>query len=328
VRARLGLVWAEGLYGSVIRLTTALGTAGVLFIGVTRVRQGAITPGDLLLVLTYLAQLYDPLKTISRKAGGLQSYLASAERAFELLDCPPDVEDRPDGVRLKRAVGIVAFRGVSFGYEREHPVLREVSFTAEQGARIGIVGTTGAGKTTLLNLLLRLCDPDRGQVLLDGRDLRDYCLGDLRDQFAVVPQDTILFSATIAENIAYSRPGATAVEIEAAARAAQAHDFILGLPEGYHTRVGERGLRLSGGERQRIAIARAFLKDAPILLLDEPTSAVDTRTEASILEAMERLMEGRTSILITHRHTPLSTCDVVLTLEQGRLSALNPAAAY
>jgi ATP-binding cassette subfamily B protein len=185
-----------------------------------------------------------------------------------------------------------------------------------------VVGATGAGKTTLLNLLTRFYDPAAGQVLLDGRDVRDYWLADLRGQFALVLQDAVLFSATIAENIAYARPGATREEIVGAARAACAHDFIARLPQGYDTLVGERGMCLSGGERQRVAIARAFLKDAPVLLLDEPTSAVDMRTEADILEAMERLMRGRTCIIITHRVSPLAACDKVLALEQGQLGEL------
>jgi ATP-binding cassette subfamily B protein len=326
MRARLRLLLAEGLYGTAIRLTTALGTAAVLFLGVTHVRDGSLTLGGLVLVLSYLAQMYDPLKTISRKAGGLQSHLASAERAFALLDQRPDVDDRPGARPLARAAGALAFRGVTFGYGEGRPVLRDVSFAVEPGTRLGVVGATGAGKTTLLNLLTRFYDPDAGQVLLDGLDVRAYRLADLRGQFALVLQDAVLFSASVAENIAYACPGATREEVEGAAKAACAHDFITRLPDGYDTRVGERGMCLSGGERQRIALARAFLKDAPILLLDEPTSAVDVRTEADILEAMERLMRGRTSIIITHRLTPLSACDAVLALEHGQLVAPGPPA--
>jgi ATP-binding cassette subfamily B protein len=320
VRARLRLLLAEGGYGLLINLTTAAGTAAVLFIGVTHVRSGQLTLGDLLLVLGYLAQLYDPLKTISRKAANMQSHLAGAERAFALLDQQAEVEDRPDARPLARAAGALAFHNVSFSYDEDRPVLRDVSFAVEPGTRLGVVGVTGAGKTTLLNLLTRFYDPTRGQVLLDGHDVRSYRLADLRNQFAVVLQDAVLFSASVAENIAYARPGATQAEIEAAARAAHVHDFIAQLPLGYDTLVGERGMRLSGGERQRIALARAFLKDAPILLLDEPTSAVDAQTEAGILEAMERLMHGRTTILITHRQHPLSACDTVLVLDEGRLA--------
>lgn len=321
MRARLRLLLAEGGYGMVVRLTIAVGLAAVLFIGVTHVRAGSLTLGGLVLLLAYLAQLYGPLKTISRKVGGLQSHLASAERAFALLDQKPDVDDRPGARPLARAAGAITFRRVSFGYDEGRPVLRDVSFALEPGTRLGVVGTTGAGKTTLVNLLMRFYDPAEGQVLLDGRDVRTYRLADLRQQFALVLQDAVLFSASVAENIAYARPGAPRAEVEAAARAACAHDFITRLPDGYDTRVGERGMCLSGGERQRIAIARAFLKDAPVLLLDEPTSAIDVQTEAGIIEAMERLMRGRTCIIITHRLTPLSACDKVLVLEQGQVAA-------
>jgi len=322
MRARLRLLLAEGGQDLVVRLTTAVATAAVLYVGVGHVRSGALTAGSLLLVLGYLAQLFDPLKTISRKATGLQAHLAGAERAFALLDRAPDVEDRPDARPLDRAAGALTFRDVGFGYDKGRPVLRGASFTLRPGTRLGVVGATGAGKTTLINLLMRFYDPDCGQILLDGLDLRGYRLADLRGQFTVALQDAVLFSAGIAENIAYARPGAGREEVEAAARAARIHDFIAGLPDGYDTRVGERGLRLSGGERQRIALARAFLKNAPILLLDEPTSAVDAATEADILEAMGRLMTGRTTILITHRMTPLSACDAILVLDQGRLDAL------
>jgi ATP-binding cassette subfamily B protein len=318
MRARLRLVVAEGGYGLAVRMTTVAGTAAILFIGVGHVRAGVLTLGELLLVLAYLGQFYDPLKTISRKVGGLQAHLASAERAFALLDQPEEVAERPDARPLQRAAGAIVFRDVSFGYRDEHRVLRGLSFEIRPGARLGVVGPSGAGKTTLLHLLMRFHDPAEGRVLLDGRDLRDYRLADLRAQFALVLQDTVLFSATVAENIAYGRPTATAAEIEAAARAANAHSFIMRLPAGYATLAGERGMCLSGGERQRIALARAFLTDAPILLLDEPTSAVDVQTEADILEAMGRLMHGRTTLLVTHRPGPLSVCDDILVIDEGR----------
>jgi len=327
MRARLRLLLAEGCYGLAIRLTTVLGSAAVLFIGVMHVRSGVLTLGELLLVLAYLAQLYEPLKTISRKAGGLQSHLASAERAFALLDQRPEVDDRPGARALERAHGAVAFQNVTFSYDHGRPVLRDVSFNIAPGTRLGIVGATGAGKTTLLNLLMRFYDPTAGQVRLDGIDQRCYRLADMRNQFGLVLQEAVLFSATVAENIAYARPDASREEIEAAARAAHAHDFIANLPQGYDTLVGERGMRLSGGERQRISIARAFLKDAPVLLLDEPTSAVDMQTEAGILEALEGLMRGRTCIIITHRHTPLAACDRVLELDHGQLAEVHPEPA-
>lgn len=319
VWARQRVVLAEGGLGVLVALAMGVGTAAVLFIGVRDVQAGALTMGELLLVMGYLTQLYEPLKTLSKKLATLQSHLASAQRAFSLLDHPPDVAERPHARSVVRAAGGVAFRRVSFAYEDARPVLQDVSFEIGPGTRLGIAGTTGAGKTTLVSLLARFYDPTRGQILLDGVDLRDYRLADLRNQLAIVLQDPVLFSASIAENIAYARPGANAHEIVAAARAANIHSFIACLPQGYDTQVGERGLRLSGGERQRIALARAFLKDAPILILDEPTSSVDTVTEAVIMEAMERLMRGRTSLMIAHRLTTLAGCDARLQIEQGRV---------
>jgi ATP-binding cassette subfamily B protein len=213
----------------------------------------------------------------------------------------------------------VVFRNVSFAYEQSRPVLQEISFEVPAGACLGLAGRTGSGKTTMMSLLTRFYDPTSGQILLDGVDLRDYKLADLRNQFAIVLQEPVLFSTSIAENIAYARPEATEEEIVRAAKLANAHDFIIRLPEGYQTKVGERGMRLSGGERQRISLARAFLKDASILVLDEPTSSVDVKTESAIMEAMERLMKGRTTFIIAHRLSTLENCDLRLELENGRL---------
>jgi ATP-binding cassette subfamily B protein len=266
----------------------------------------------------YLSQLYSPLKTVSRKVATLQSHLASAERAFSLLDEAPDVTERPNARRLSRARGAVAFCDVSFAYEHGHPILHDLSFEVPPGVRVGVVGETGAGKSTLVSLLTRFYDPTAGQILLDGVDLRDFRLADLRNQFALVLQEPVLFSTSIAENIAYGRLGASEAEIMQAAKAANAHDFIVDLPDGYETQVGERGMRLSGGERQRVALARAFLRDAPLLIMDEPTSSVDVKTEAGIMEAMERLVHNRTSFTIAHRLGTLKDCDILLVLENGR----------
>jgi ATP-binding cassette subfamily B protein len=318
-RARLRVTLASGVLGLLVGLTIAGGTAAVLFLGVRHVQAGILTLGELLLVMAYLAQLYGPMETVSKKVADLQASLVGAERAFALLDEAPDVRERPDARPLARAEGAVTFRDVSFAYPDNPPVLHHVSFTVEPGTRVGIEGTTGAGKTTLVSLLTRFYDPTAGQILLDGVDLRDYRLADLRHQFAIVLQDAVLFSATVADNIAYARPDATDAEIIAAAKAANAHDFISRLPQGYETLVGERGMRLSGGERQRLALARAFLKDAPLLILDEPTSSVDSRTEGLIMDALERLMRGRTTFIIAHRLSTLASCDVRLRVEHGRL---------
>jgi ATP-binding cassette subfamily B protein len=219
----------------------------------------------------------------------------------------------------------VVFENVSFEYEPGRVVLRDVSLAIPAGTRVGMMGKSGVGKSTMLHLLPRLIDPTSGRILLDGIDLRDYRVQDLRSQFAIVLQEPMLFSTTIGDNVAYARPSATRDEVVAAARAANAHDFITALPAGYDTPVGERGMRLSGGERQRIALARAFLKDAPLLLLDEPTSSVDARTEAGILEALERLMRGRTSFMVAHRAGTLSSCDLRLEFDDVGRAAVVPS---
>lgn len=319
IQTRLRLALFQGGFDVLVGLTTAVGTAVVLWLGVSHVRAGLLTLGQLLIVMTYLAQLYAPLRTISSKTTDIQSSITSAERAFALLDEVPDVMERPHAKSLVRAKGAVVFQSVSFGYDPRHPVLHDISFAVQPGARVGIAGTTGSGKTTLASLLTRFYDPLNGVILLDGVDLRDYKLADLRKQFAIVFQEPVLFSTTIAENIAYGRPGASQRDIVEAAKAANANEFIALLPKGYDTQVGERGMRLSGGERQRISLARAFLKDAPMLILDEPTSAVDVKTEAAIMEAMERLMHGRTTFMIAHRLSTLQHCDVRLEIAAGRL---------
>jgi ATP-binding cassette, subfamily B, bacterial len=319
MHARIGLAYEEGAYSATVGTTMAVGSAAVLLVGVQHVQSGILTLGELLLVMSYLTQFYAPLKTMARKAGKLQSHLASAERAFALLDQPPEVPEPAEGRPLVRAAGAIEFSSVRFAYDGGPPVLRDVSFRLEPGSRVGIAGRTGAGKTTMIGLLARFYDPDEGRITLDGVDLRDYRLADLRRQFGVVLQEPVLFACSVAENIAYADPAATHAEVVHAATLANAHAFITRLPEGYETQVGERGMRLSGGERQRIALARAFLTDAPILILDEPTSSVDVETEASIMEALERLMAGRTTLLIAHRLGTLDRCDLVLRVEGGRI---------
>ena len=319
VKGQIDVAFMGGGFDLLVGLTIAIGTAAVLYLGVRHVQSGVLTLGELLLIMAYLVKLYGPLETICKKVADLQSALASAERVLALLDKAPDVPERANARSLSRASGAVAFRNVSFAYTPNRTVLHDISFEIGPGTRVGIQGKTGAGKTTLVNLLIRFYDPTDGQVLLDGVDLRDYKLADLRNQFGIVLQEPVLFSTSIAENIAYARPDATEEEIFEAAKAANAHDFIVQLPNGYDTEVGERGMSLSGGERQRISLARAFLKNAPILILDEPTSSVDMKTETMIMESMDRLMEGRTSFMIAHRLSSLEICDQRLVLEDGRL---------
>jgi ATP-binding cassette subfamily B protein len=305
----------------IMSMVVALGTSTALIIGIRHVLDGSLTLGELLVVMAYVGQLSGPLETATKKVAELQSSLTSAERAFSLLQTEPNVTERTHARSLNRATGSVSFEHVSFAYDSKRTVLRDTSFFVAAGTRVGIVGRTGAGKTTLLNLLTRLYDPTEGRILLDGVDLREYRLADLRRQFAVVLQEPVLFSTTIGENIAYGRPESTFEDVVRAAKAAHAHEFITALPDGYETRVGERGARLSGGERQRISLARAFLMDAPLLILDEPTSSVDVKTEDAIVDAMEALMRGRTTFLIAHRLNTLRDCDVQLVIEHGCVSA-------
>ena len=319
VRKKVGITAREGALDLLIDLTTAVGTGLVLYAGARSVQANAVTVGELLIVLNYLARLYSPLKTVTRRVTGLQRAYESLQRSFEILDEVPEVEERPDARPLSRAQGHVELRDVSFSYDGVHLVLEDVSLDVPAGTRVGIAGRTGAGKSTLVSLLLRFYDVDRGEVLLDGVDVRDYRLADLRSQFAMVLQDPVLFATSIGENIAYGRPGASFDAVQDAAAAAGVGPFIEQLPNGYDTLVGERGQRLSGGERQRISLARAFLKDAPILLLDEPTSSVDVQTEAAIMESMERLMAGRTTFMVAHRLSTLDVCDVVVQVGEHRV---------
>jgi ATP-binding cassette subfamily B protein len=325
---RIRLAFVESAVNLLSHVITALSAALVLYLGVRSVLAGHLTLGELLMIITYLTQLYGPLNAISDKIIGLQPSKASIQRAFALLDAVPDVTERPHARTLKRAAGAIEFHRVGFAYDGQNLILDDVSFALQPGTRLGIAGRTGAGKTTLVSLLMRFYDPSTGQILLDGVDLRDYKLADLRHQFAVVLQEPVLFSTSIAENIAYGRPGASFQEIVAAAKVANAHDFIVDLPNGYDTLVGERGMLLSGGERQRIALARAFLKDAPILILDEPTSSIDVATEAMIMEAMERVMAGRTTVMIAHRLSTLEGCDARLVIEHGRIVNAEGRIAY
>jgi ATP-binding cassette, subfamily B, bacterial len=325
--ARVRIALSEGVFRMAVDVTVAIGTAATLFVGIQGVQTGALSLGELLIVLAYIGQLYDPLKNLSNTVSTIQFFLASGQRALEIMDELPEVRERPDAWPLARAAGALEFRATSFGYSDGPTVLQDISMAVPAGTCVGVAGPTGAGKTTLISLLVRLYDPTSGSILLDGTDLRDYKLADLRQQFAIVLQEPVLFSTTIAENIAYASPTAGLSEIVEVAKAADAHRFISDLPHGYYTLVGERGMTLSGGERQRIALARAFLKDAPILILDEPTSAVDIGTETVIVDAITRLMRGRTTFVIAHRLSTLKSCDMLLQLAQGRVALLTTEVA-
>jgi ATP-binding cassette, subfamily B, bacterial len=319
VDARVKVTIGETLFSMAVNMSTAAGTALVLGFGAWRALNGHLTVGELLVVMTYIASVYKPLEAIIYTISSLQQKLVSLETVFGLMDREPEVLDRPGARSLDRVRGDVAFEEVDFTYEGRNRTLDRVSFRAGAGEMIGIVGPTGAGKTTLVSLIPRFYDPLEGRILLDGQDLRDLQLASLRAQVSLVLQEPVLFSGSIAENIRYGALEAPMEAVMEAARAANAHDFISRLPKGYETVLGERGAKLSVGERQRICIARAFLKDAPILILDEPTSAVDSRTEATIMEALARLMEGRTTFLIAHRLSTVRHADRILVLDGGRL---------
>jgi len=312
----------SAIYSLLVGILTAAGLAAVLYIGIGHVQAGILTLGSLLVVNYYVTQLYGPLRNVGQSILDIQMSLTGVERYRAVLDEKPDVPESQNALPLARAKGKIAFQGVSFEYTKDHPVLHDISFELPAGNRLGVVGATGSGKTTLSTLLLRLFDPTRGMITLDEIDLRDYKLADLRNQYAVVHQETVLFSTTVAENIRFARPNATMDEVIAAATAAKAHEFITNLPNGYDTLVGERGMKLSGGERQRISLARAFLKDAPILILDEPTSSLDVHTEAAILDTIQELMKGRTTLMIAHRPSTLRDCNMILVLEDGRVSRM------
>lgn len=319
VDARVKLTVRQALFNLSVSSVTAAGTAAVIGLGAYSVVTGRITSGELIVIISYIAAAYGPLESLTGSVAMLHQESVALEQALEVLDTPVTIEDPPDGLVMERARGDISVRGVGFSYPTRPDILTDISFDVRAGEVIAIVGATGAGKTTLVSLVPRLYDPDCGTITIDGHDVRTWSLASLRAQFSLVLQDPLLFSDTIRANIAYGRPEASNEEIERAARDANAHDFIVGLPSGYDTRLGERGAKISGGERQRLAVARAFLRDAPILILDEPTSSIDSRTEAAILDALERLMEGRTTLLIAHRLSTIRRADRVLVMHAGRL---------
>ena len=329
LQANLRLTLTNVNSALVISTLMVLGTAAMYYVGTLHVLAGTLTLGTLLVFSAYLLMLYQPLESITYTAWAMEGATAGARRCFEVLDREDDVADSPNAVAVESAKGAIGFQNVSFSYAltaaspsgggQGRPVLQDVDLRIEPNQMIAIVGGTGAGKSTLLSLVPRFYDPTSGSVTLDGRNVREIKKKSLRAQIGIVLQDTLLFSTTIRENIAYGRPDATDDEIMNAAKRAQADEFIRQLPNGYANTVGERGGQLSVGQRQRIGIARAFLKNAPVLLLDEPTSALDPTTEAAIMETIKDLMRGRTTLIATHRLATIHDVDRIVVLERGRI---------
>ena len=314
----------EVAYWFAITAVFGSGAAGILWLGANQVIRGEATVGELLIFLTYLGQFYEPLNQLSHVGATVANASVGAQRVFEILDTPEEVKDAPDAQPVVRSAlrGELAFNAVTFRYADDREILRGISFTLAPGQSAALIGPSGVGKTTLLNLVPRFFDPTGGTIRLDGADLRSLRVRDVRSQIAIVLQEPILLPTSIAENIAYGRPGATRAEIEAAAKAANAHAYIEKLPQQYDTIVGDGAARLSVGERQRLNLARAFLKDAPILLLDEPTSALDAESEALVVESLKRLMHGRTTLIVAHRLSTIRDLDKIVVLNEGRVSEL------
>jgi len=318
-RAILRALKLSNAFHPSIEFISGLGTVIVIFFGGRLALSNQLALEDLVAFLLYLNSFYQPITSFGMINEGIQHALASAERVFEILNEEPEIKDAPDAIQVDRVKGKIEFRNVSFRYVDDVPVLKNVSFKVNPGEMVALVGPTGVGKTTIANLIPRFYDPDAGQILIDDVDIRKIKLSSLRKQISMVSQDVFLFNGTVKENILYGRPDATDEEVIAAAKAANAHEFIMELPEGYDTRVGERGVKLSGGQKQRISIARALLKDAPILILDEATSSVDTQTEKQIQEALENLMKNRTTIVIAHRLSTIRNADQIIVLQDGEI---------
>ena len=303
----------------VIEFFAAIGVVVIIWYGGMEVIEGTITSGALIAFLIYVVNLANPVKRISRVYGNIQRALAAAERVFEVLDTKSDIQEQPDAIALPTVQGHVAMNHVTFSYTPGHNALDNVSLEVKPGQMIAIVGPSGAGKTTIANLLPRFYDPQAGSILVDGHDIRTITLQSLREQIGIVPQETILFNGTVYDNILYGRLDASEAEVIAAAKAANAHEFIEKLPDQYNTSIGERGATLSGGQRQRIAIARAILKNPRILILDEATSALDTESEKLVQQALDKLMVGRTSFVIAHRLSTVQRADLIVVLAKGAI---------
>jgi ATP-binding cassette subfamily B protein/subfamily B ATP-binding cassette protein MsbA len=319
LQANLRLTLTNVNSALVISTLMVFGTAAMYYVGTLHVLAGTLSLGSLLVFSAYLLMLYQPLESLTYTAWAMEGATAGAKRCFEVLDRQDDVRDSPNAVDISSAKGAIEFCSVNFGYAESRVVLRDINLSIAPNQIVGLVGGTGAGKSTLLSLVPRFYDPTTGSVTLDRRNVREITKKSLRAQIAIVLQDTLLFSTTVRENIAYGRPDATEEEIIEAARRAQADEFIRQMPQGYDSLVGERGGHLSVGQRQRIGIARAFLKNAPILLLDEPSSALDPATEAAIMETIKELMRGRTTLIATHRLATIHNLDQIIVLDHGRI---------
>ena len=307
----------KSLLSPVVTVVVALCTAFVLWRGASLIVAGTMTIGALTVFLAYLNKFFKPVQDLAKMTNSIAQAAVALERISGILDTDNIIADREDARELSSARGEIKFEHVAFGYDPKTPILRDVSFSIAPGQMVGVVGTTGGGKSTVVSLIPRFYDANAGRVLIDGLDVKQYTKASLRSQIGFVLQDTVLFHGTIRENIAYGRPGATDAEIVEAAKLANAHDFITGMPHGYDTSVGERGLTLSGGQRQRIGIARAIIRNTPMLILDEPTAALDTESERLVIEGLERLMKGRTVITIAHRLSTIRDADKIVVLDKG-----------
>jgi ABC-type multidrug transport system fused ATPase/permease subunit len=321
MRARIAVTWQQSLFSVAIGLTTLLGTALVVIVGGMHVLRGQMKIGDLTIVIAYLGAVYGPLSAIAHTSGQLQGALAGAKRVRAMLALSPETIEQNNAIEATHIKGDVRFEGVGFSYPDGTKVLHDISFTAKPGEMVALVGLTGAGKTTLVSLIPRFYDATVGQVLVDGVDVQQYRIRELRERIALVLQDPVLFSGTIAENLRYGRLDATPEDVERAARAAHAHEFVSHLAKGYDTEIAEAGGGLSGGERQRLSVARAILKNAPILILDEPTSSLDAISEEIVFAALRRLRAGRTTIVIAHRLSTVRDADRILVLDGGQIAA-------
>jgi len=303
-------------------LLTSLGAVLIWYLGGYQVLSNELQLGVLLAFVAYLGMLFGPIQWLSQMISWTSRAMTASHRIFEIMDTPADVADHPDAVKVPNIKGDVVLQQVTYGYEKHYPVLKDINLEVKAGEMIGLVGHSGAGKSTFINLLCRFYDVDEGVITIDGVPIRDIEQTELRRQIGVVLQETFLFDGTIAENIAYSKPDATPEDIMRAAKIANAHDFIVRLPDGYDTRVGERGHKLSGGEKQRVAIARAIIHDPKILILDEATASVDTETERQIQEALANLVKGRTTFAIAHRLSTLRNADRLVVLDRGKMVEL------